>query len=390
MCPQNLPQNLELGIEEDSNMSRLFLCFNGDGPYWDNIILIPAFPFGYSYFRPFRYRNKWIEQDLLEAINDKERCKDFINSEAILCMRFYGQNYKDKIVPLRKVSITYISSFPDNYCIYFRIGQFYDFEAFEQFNQAAIQINEEEKERIGEALFFRSTLSINEERFATEDKEDGVWSKFCKLIVNEPTLPINGEARSGLFFRLLKEKNISPNFLYESKHEGKKYGLNLTEGEKYELVFSRRVPKLFARNQNIKNAPMEYKIPTGNIELSRYEEDFTGNYQNHTIIMSALKPSGTCEEIIISPKKERVESQDGEKINVVTFQIPLKVKKSFWYRLRTSWIWYAFLWIALFALSVSNIEWWDKKNIPVILRNVPISAFASLIIFIAQRKVSSK
>jgi hypothetical protein len=34
----------------------LFVTFYGDGPYWDNTVLLPAYPSGYSYFRPFRYR----------------------------------------------------------------------------------------------------------------------------------------------------------------------------------------------------------------------------------------------------------------------------------------------------------------------------------------------
>ena len=383
-------QNLELGIEEDSNMSTLFLCFNGDGPYWDNILLLPAYPSGYSYFRPFRYRDKWIQQGLLEEIKVKKRCKDFIGTEAILCMRFYNGTYKDKIIPLRKVNITHVAFFPDNYCIYFRIGQFYDFEAFEQFNQAAIQISQEEKEKIGEALFFRSALSVNDEKFATENKEDGIWPKFCNLIVNENTLPVSEEAKNGLFLRVLKEKNISPDFLYESKNEGKKYGLNLTEGKKYEFVFSRRAPKLFSRNQNIKTAPMEYKIPTSNVELNRYEEDFTGNYQNHIIVMSALKPSGTWEEIIISSKKETVESQDGQKINVAKLQIPLKVKRSLSYRFRTSGVWYVGLFIAFFLLTASGIEWWDPKNISLTIRQGFFSALASLFIFFTRQKVGSK
>lgn len=47
-------------------MSYLFLCFFGDGPHWDNTPLVPAYPSGYSYSRPFRYRDRWVHREVLE------------------------------------------------------------------------------------------------------------------------------------------------------------------------------------------------------------------------------------------------------------------------------------------------------------------------------------
>ena len=40
----------------------LVISFYADGPKWENLVYLPAFPSGCSYFRPFKYRDKWLSQ----------------------------------------------------------------------------------------------------------------------------------------------------------------------------------------------------------------------------------------------------------------------------------------------------------------------------------------
>jgi hypothetical protein len=102
------------------------LCFNGDGPFRDNLVRTVAYPTGYSYFRPFRYRDVWLSADLLEQVGDQGRRVELQQREAILAARFIASGHEWKLVPIRAVRLTHIHHVPDNHLVYFVLGRFLD------------------------------------------------------------------------------------------------------------------------------------------------------------------------------------------------------------------------------------------------------------------------
>jgi hypothetical protein len=64
----------------------LVLSFYGDGPKWENFVYLPVSPSGCSYFRPFRYRDEWLETRLLDRLKDE--WEDVAREELLVGARF--------------------------------------------------------------------------------------------------------------------------------------------------------------------------------------------------------------------------------------------------------------------------------------------------------------
>ena len=106
---------------------------------------------------------------------------------------------------------------------------------------------------------------------------------------------------------------------------------------------------MIGQNKSIKQSKLEYKISSDNLEFNRLEEDLTSNYQKHVLTLSALRPSGTYEEINIEIPED-VASEDGEVIiQVVKFQIPVKVKLSNIHRFKKTYFWLILISVTLFG-----------------------------------------
>jgi hypothetical protein len=131
------------------------------------------------------------------------------------------------------------------------------------------------------------------------------------------------------------------------------------------------------------------KIPSGNLELSRSEEEITANYQKHILNVSALKPSGTWEEIIIEPP-EQVESQDGRIIHTASSRIPLKVKTSLWYRFKHIYFWVAIVWGSLFVGNVVDKVLEGTTDWQLIIVSASIAVLSALGVYMLQQRSTSK
>ena|GEM_PF-6585313 len=370
-------------------MDQLFLCFYGDGPYSDNTLLVPAYPSGYSYFRPFRYRDGWVQDDLMIQIMDKKKRKILIGSEAIVCMRFLAEEHKWKILPLRKATITYIDYLPDNHSVYYCAGPLYDFRSIEDLNEVCLEVGVEERNVIGESLFFFSELTIPHGKFVSEGDEDATWVRFSDLVAKERYLPIKEEAKRGLFLRFRKPAREHPapvGVIHKTWHFGEIHGSTLYEGLTYELVFFHRIPTLIGTCASVEKIPVEYKISTGNVELNRSEEEFTGNYQAYVLNITALKPSGTWEEITIAPKQESAKAQDGQIIKTVKLPIPFKVNISIRHRLKTTYIWLGILWLSLFANVVIGHLLDEKTDLRLIISSAIVSLLSTIAVFLLQQR----
>lgn len=373
-----------------ASMGQLFLCFFGDGPLWDNVVLVPAYPSGYSYFRPFRYRDAWVQPDLLSDMADQQERRTLIGSDAWLCMRFDSDEHRSKLLPMRKVKITHIDYLPDLHSVYFRLGPFYDLGTTEELQQACVEIGEEERGAIGNSLFFRSELVIPNGKLVSKDKEDGMWARFSDLIAKERALPFREETKRALFLRFRepsREKEVArASLIHGSWNLGNIYGSIFSEGRSYELVFFHRIPGLIQTDTSVKNCHIEYGAPTGNVELSVSEEDLTGNYQRHVLGVTALQPSGTWEELVIAPKQESAGGKDGQRVSTVRLEIPFKVKKDLRYRIKRTWLWIMLLALFLCSKDVLAAILGGKQNAALIIGAALSATGAAILLLIIQQK----
>lgn len=373
-----------------SDEKNLYICFFGDSRLWDNVILSTAYPEGFSYFRPFRYRDAWIHGALIDELVDSDYRKGLIGQEATLAIRFKSEEHKWKIFPLRKIVITGIDYIPDNQSIYFKMGPMLDFRRLEgDLLNNCLEIPQNERNKSsGTELMFYSSASLNAENFVSEEKEVASWVAYCDLIGKDDSLPINPEARSCIFFRFIPpaiNESATTGVIHHSKRRGSICGMHLEEGQNYEIVLLHRVPSLIGSHTTVGRVPIEYISQSGNLELSRSEEDYTHNYQTHILTITANRPTGTWEEIIIRPKDQKVTADDNRLINTIKFHIPLKISYSFIYRLKTSYILFIMLWIMLFVSSYLNPLLSESSPASILSVHAIASALVAMLIVFVKR-----
>lgn len=370
----------------------LFLCFRGDGPYWDNTLLVPGYPSGYSYIRPFRYRDNWVQKRLLEEIYNERARDKLTGAQVVLCMRFLLDEKRWSVLPIRKAVVRHIDPMSDNQSVYFSMGFLYDYTKVKALSDICVDIDQSERDAVGETLFFRANLDIPITECTNEAMEDVAWVSFVNLVAGEISLPIKEEAKGSLFIRFQGLSHKEPakrGVIHKSWSLGEIHGAILTEGSSYELVFYHRVPKLITQNTSLKESLVRYKVPSGNLELSRSEEHLTGNYQKHVLNVSALKPTGTWEEIIIEIP-EQTESQDGRKINTANTHIPLKVKTSLWYRLKQTYFWVLIVWGSLFLNVIVNSLLRGETDWNLIIVSASIAVLSALGVYMLRQRGTPK
>ncbi len=378
-------------------MSNLFLCFYGNSTLWDNHVLVPAYPKGHSYPRPFRYPDGRIQPDLLKTMADETGRRNLVGSTAFLCLRALpkSEEHRWSLVPVREVEITHIDYLPESNSIYFRMGRFFDYTKVSGFRESQIEIPESEREAIGDSIFFRSRLRLDSESFV-DGAEEGAWAKYAHLVAKDQDFPINDNARHAVFFRFrtLGGEGASASRIHASPQEGPRYGSVLAEGTSYELVFYHRSPCLTGLDDSVEAIPVKYLASTQNIELNRVEGELTGNYQTSTLSVTALQPSGSWEEITIVPEGKTTLSQKGKKkLHLVKLPIPLKVKRSILHRFRTFWVYVLVLWLALSLLGAAGFLGelaGEVLDVRLIFVTVVASGIASAAIFILQQRLRSK
>jgi hypothetical protein len=367
-------------------MKNLYLCFFGDSALWDNIIQVMAYPDGYTYIRPFRYRDNWLHPEIMDDIKNPKKREALYSEKAILGMRFLTNSYEWLLLPIREITITKIEYMPDNHSVYFTLGPMVDFRKFKHIKDACVEIPDHERQGLsGKELFLKSSVPHPKTNFVSSEEEDYSWIEYADKIAKDNTLPFNDRAKNAMFLRLSNlndSEDMKTGKINESKYMGKVFGLQLTEGKSYEIGIIHRIPILIGTNTTIEPINVSYESPTNNIEFNRSEETYTANYQTHTVIVTAKKPSGTSEEIIVRP----AEKDDKSKMKILTDKllIPVKINRSFGYRLQTQYIWFLLLWLSLGLLSylaapIITSGDWQRPVFSAIA-----SGFASFLIFYAQ------
>jgi hypothetical protein len=337
-------------------MSTLFLCMYADGPLWDNLVRLPAYQSGMSYFRPFRYRDKWVEQRLLEEFGSADGRKALEDQEAVLAMRFLDPKFRNLLVPIRQATVRHIHNLPDVHSVYFTLGAMFDFRQASTLEEVASSLPDNEQDPFADVLVFWSELALPGASFVQPDAEEYAWVKYTALVAGSATLPVPADAKQSLFLRVLPpvrgDETIPPTLLHRSSQAGRLFGLAFDEGASYEVSYLHRLPYLIGRNTTGERFSMKYGLASTNLELNSKEEEITANYQPHYFELTARKPTGTWETLRIKPDRAVIKAQDGTPIQALDCTIPMKMKYSWKYRAKTSWIWGAVLVLAFIASSV--------------------------------------
>jgi len=338
--------------KEKSNRHRLVLSFFADKGLSDNLAYIPAYPSGMSYFRPFRYRNDWIEDPLLEDIRRPDVRRRLVGREAILAIRFRSADHQSLVLPFRNVKITHVDFIADNLSVYFQLGAFYCYDFSSPLAMQCLKFNSDTDPLPKDRLLFRcDPLSVPP--FWGEDKdEDEAWIMWANAISKDVSLPFNEQARRYVYMRIskLREKKASPiRRVYKSWTKGPIYGYQVSEGRTYELVYLHRVPFLLGKDQSVPRFKVTLNPHTSNWELPGREEDISANYQLHAMTMAALTPSASWEEVLLQPERQELETPSAEKLYTLPLRWNVKIKKAYWYRLRTRYIWLVLLGLFIIA-----------------------------------------
>jgi hypothetical protein len=369
--------------------TRRFLCFYADGPFRDNLVRAAAYPSGYSYFRPFRYRDEWIQPQLLDAITQDDWREALGGTSVVLAARFQTQSDTWTVLPIRKATISHVRPTPDLRLIYFTLGAFVDFRTEERLEDLAVRVPEHEQEGVQRTLFFESTGDVPD--FAPKDAdEDALWVRYTQLIV-ESSLPFADDSRRSVFPRFLtplkKRGPAKVTQLYSSALTGPTHGAMLHEGSAYEFGYFHRTPGLVATNTGFQRFRIQHLASTGNIELERADDEATAHYQFHTLQLGAARVSVRGEDLVLRADKETVPTDAGDPLMTHDTQIPMRIRRSIVFRFRTRWSYLLLLFLAFMAVSAWNLAQQapDRSFLDLLPDAIPGGALGALVWFVQQR-----
>ena len=329
----------------------LFLTFYGDGPYWDNTVMLPAYPTGYSYLRPFRYRNAWVQTALVERA--VERPGSFIGQRAVLAMRFRSPAVLDLLIPIRKVRLAAVKREDDNF-VYFILKEFVDLTGVTTLRDLALNVPGDVDSEDGHnrpRLFFDAELP--EPRFASSTRDVEMWSALAQLVAAEADLPLAPQAQKSVFLHFqtpVREEPAKVGEIEESFTQGNRFGASLPEASSHELVLLHRIPHLIGTNGSIH--PVGATVSGTNFEPAPARLQLSGNYNRHVVTITGRRASAAWESLDIQPDRPSATSVDGEEINLVPVSVPMKITRSITYRAKSRWFPLALL---AFALGVNGI-----------------------------------
>jgi hypothetical protein len=330
--------------------SNLFLCFYGDGPFWKDLLYVPAYPAGFSYQKwPFRYDpSKWVSQGLQVEVRNQEQKK--IQIAGILGVRF-RRTRQELLLPLRRIEITWIDLAGGITQFYFRVQALLDFTKFNSLEQACLSLPPDELAADGEvknALAFRSAVKVDSLHWSAPEGEDLAWSKMLDLVEVNGNVPLRKEVKSATYLRFsnlseAKAGTVAPTELEISSGKGPIYGANLKEGREYQIKLSHRI--LAEDQEDTATAPIlpvKLDLPTTNLQLTQPALEVLGWYQTTPIIFKALRADQAHQVLLIHADKKKAGTtadeageQDGG--SDIYLPIPLKVSIGWLYRLRTNW-----------------------------------------------------
>jgi hypothetical protein len=326
--------------------SNLFLCFFGDGPYWKDFVYIPAYPAGFSYQKwAFRYTSEWVASAVNVEAQQQQQKK--IQISGILGVRF-STKHPEKLLPLRKIEVTWIDLAGGITQFYFRVQALLDFTKFATLENACLTIPPEELATDGQVkstLAFKSSVATDSLPWCSSETEGAAWGKLLDLIEGNVNVGLKVELKSATYFRFsnisdAKTRTIQPTELEVSQGKGPIYGALLKEGREYKVQLSHRILGE-AHDGTAPILPLALELPTTNLQLTEPALEVVGWYQTTPIVFKALRADQAHQVLVIRSDKKKgkeIEDAKAEDGNLDLFlPIPLRVSIGWLYRLRTNW-----------------------------------------------------
>jgi hypothetical protein len=304
------------------------LSFYGDGPKWENLVYIPAYPSGCSYFRPFRYRDEWIEPALLGRLRASESALN--NSDLFVCARFRpATDAATVLLPIRKAKLTRFRYSEGDHSIYFSLGQLVDLRGGKTLREGALEIPSTEQDRIGTSFFFETALTFDQALFASEENERGAWTALADRLARDETLPISSEVRRSVFLRIQwpvkGSKASKAKRLEHSYGEGPRFGFKIGEGGRYEFELAHRFPEFIGSDDRMPPFLLSIGKETDNLQVSPTDEEVSGNYQTHFFRVTGVSASKTAEQIILDPSTESLAIEGKDSSPIPRLKVPVRV-----------------------------------------------------------------
>ncbi len=256
-----------------------------------------------------------------------------------------------------------------------------------------VEIPPEERAAIGNRLFFETRLDFPSERFAEPVDEEEHWVRYTQALV-ESSLPLKEDSRLAVFLRYQNPihdgDSIEVGELYRAAQTGPVHGALLSEGQAYEFAYLHRTPGLVGTDVAFDRFRIEHVSLTGNLELERPDHESSGHYQPHNFQLTARAPTGRGEELILRPDRSAVGTDDGRELATFDVPIPLKVKRSFWYRAKTAWIWgfllvTAFILVSMWEASQQVPQGQETSWLVLLLDAAPAGGLGALLWLLQQR-----
>jgi hypothetical protein len=365
----------------------LVLSFYGDGPKWENFLYLPAYPAGCSYFRPFRYRDKWVQAPLLDSLRTD---RGLLNGrELIIAARFHTSPWEWSLLPIRKGRLDHFSLHEgEDHDIYFSLGSMFDFAKDTPLEEMTARIDEPHRDSVGEAFLFEASLEGSLPTVVDRDGERAAWACLADSLCRT-TLPVRDEVRTALFVRIQRptrgKKTLEPKKLEETQNAGDVYGFSLAEGARYEFTFAHRYPAFIDTDNRMSPVRMQYRVPA-DVEVTPTDEEVSGNYQTHLFRLAGERRADLSSHIVLDAGVESLPDDSGAMRPVPRLMLPIRIKVGWWYRLRTRWVWFVLMVIGLLASNYVILS--TNKNVDSgdLWRLTLSAAIAAAVIFAAQQR----
>ncbi|MDQ3934658.1 MAG: hypothetical protein M3340_08520 [Actinomycetota bacterium] len=363
-----------------AQLGDLVVSFFADGPYHANVRETLAFPDGYSFHRPFRYRDEYIDEPVRVAL--AEHGSHVHGLPAVLAMRFESDQATRRLLPVREIELIHAAIRAGTNEIFFRLGRFLEVpEGTKRLADLCVTLDE----AVPASQFMFRMPGARTARPPAPDEDFTSWTRLIELIAQDRETPIAEEARDSVFVRFQRPRRARPDdakAVYWSWQQGWRYGGRMREGREAELAFLHRVPS--TKSATVKSFPLEYETTTADLTMTPKQEEISGNYQSHVAVLQPAVAQSPLTEIHVKGPDD-VEVSGAGKVYGSDYRLPMRVAFGFWHRLTHTVVPMVLVAAALAANAL--IAAYDKfKDEPDLLIWIAVaSLFASGVLYVYKR-----
>lgn len=353
------------------------LSFYGDGPRWRNAIELPAYPPGFSFPRPFRYRDTWIETELLDAM--RRNPDGFEGLEVLLAMRFKSPDLG--FVPLRRARISSAEISPDNSFINFSAGDLFAIsDEISDLRDLAQPIPDSARN----ALCFSASPSGLESESEGAESELSRWTSLVDLLA-ATSLPLDCRAKRAVYMHISTPRGwrvSKADVVDRSRTSGFRYGLRLKEASEREATLVHRVPCMIGSEESAPDFLIGVGSSSQSVAVTPAKAEISSNYGRYLLSLVGIRAENAWADLEIGDSSEHPAPQGHE---VTRLQIPVRTVFGAWHRFWTLLVPFLLLLGAFLANAlVTNYKTFED-DVTKLLVVAGISAGASGIIVIFKR-----